>query len=89
MKTKLTTQKNLNRGKSSKNTSVKSSKDKNCKWFQGKKKKVKIQTPALRSLSSCVSQKLKMEQTLGQRIMDTAHGEKSGIQCKSMPKYHE
>lgn len=39
MKTKLTTQKNLNRGKSSKNTSVKSSKDKNCKWFQGKKKK--------------------------------------------------
>lgn len=38
MKTKLTTQKNLNKGKSSKNTSVKSSKNKNCKWFQGKKK---------------------------------------------------
>lgn len=36
MKTKLTTQKNLKKGKS-KNTSVTSSKDKHCKWFQEKK----------------------------------------------------
>lgn len=37
MKTKLITQKNLNKGKSSKKTQlVKLSTDKNCKWFQGK-----------------------------------------------------